>query len=175
MSSARVLYGSVIGSGTVVLGIGNTLMEDDGVGSYVVEELKKRGTFPGLRLENGETDTEFCLDVLEESEKIILIDAAHTGNPPGTVSVFELDNEFFQSLPSVAMAHNFSIFYGMKLYGCQREGLLIGIEAASVNCRFGLSAELTEKLPGIVDAVSLQIVSYLTNMEKHNEVYKENN
>ncbi|MDF2656225.1 MAG: hydrogenase maturation protease [Bacillota bacterium] len=149
---------------TVVLGIGNTLMEDDGVGNYIVEELKTRGVFPGLRLEKGETDTEFCLDVLEETEKIILIDAVHMGNPPGTVSIFELDNEFFQSLPSAGMAHNFSLFHGMKLYGCQREGLLIGIEAASVNCRFGLSEELTEKMPRIVDTVTRQIESYLTDI-----------
>lgn len=148
-----------------VLGLGNTLMEDDGVGNYIVQELKTRGKFPGLRLEKGETDTEFCLDVLEGTEKIVLIDAAQTGNPPGTVSVFELNNEFFQSLPSAGMAHNFSLLHGMKLYDCQREGLLIGVEAASVNFRFGLSEELAEKLPGIIDAVTNQIESYLKDHE----------
>ena len=172
MSSAAAHQGGAVNSRTVVLGLGNILMEDDGVGNYIVEELKTRSKFPGLRLESGETDTEFCLDVLEVAEKIILIDAAQTGSPPGTVSVFELNNEFFQSLPSAGMAHNFSLLHGMTIYGCQREGLLIGVEAASVNFRFGLSEELTEKLPGIIDAVTNQIESYLKDHETTGEPCK---
>ncbi|QOX64519.1 hydrogenase maturation protease [Anoxybacterium hadale] len=144
-----------------VLGIGNRLMEDDGIGNYVVKELRDRESFPMLRLEEGETDTEFCLDVLEETERIILIDAAHTGNLPGTVSVFQMDDEFFRGVAEAAMAHNYSILQAMKTYGCERAGLLIGIEAASVNCRIGLSEVMKEKFPRIVDVVAGHIENYL--------------
>lgn len=144
-----------------VLGIGNRLMEDDGIGNYVVKELRDRATFPSLRLEAGEVDTEYCLDVLEEAEKIILIDAAHTGNLPGTISVFQMDTEFFSGVAEAGMAHNYSLLQAMITYGCERAGLLIGIEAASVNCRIGLSEEMTKKFPRIVDAVASQIQNYL--------------
>jgi hydrogenase maturation protease len=158
-------HDAALGSGATklitVLGIGNQLMEDDGIGNYIVKELRDRAVFPELRLEEGETDTEFCLDVLEETEKIILIDAAHTGNLPGTVSVFQLDKDFFKAVPEAAMAHNYSLLQAMKTYGCERAGLLIGIEAASVNCRIGLSMVMAEKFPSIVDAVAGQIQNYL--------------
>ena len=51
----------------LVLGIGNRLMMDDGIGVLVVEELKKRNTNPYIRYIIGETDTYFCMNQMEEA------------------------------------------------------------------------------------------------------------
>ena len=144
-----------------VLGIGNRLMEDDGVGNYVVDELKSRGAFSELRLSAGETDTEYCLSEIGDAEKIILIDAALTGAQPGTISVYRLDRGLLPEMPGPVQHHNFNLLYAMRANCCEKEGILIAIEASAVGFRPGLSNELQKKFSKIVDKVYREIENYL--------------
>ena len=157
-------HGSTVREKFVVLGIGNRLMGDDGIGNDLVRALKNRGAFPELRLEEGETDINFCLDILDEVERVILIDATYTGKSLGTISAYQMDNAFYQDLPDIDFQHNFSLLQAMKTYGCEKEGLLIGVEAASVTYRLGLSEEIKEKFPRILESVEGIISEYINNL-----------
>lgn len=77
-------------SGTVVLGIGNTLLRDEGVGVHAVQQLERsRPSLAGVRFLDGGT-LSFTLAVpLAEAGHLIVVDAAELHAPAGTVRVFE--------------------------------------------------------------------------------------
>ncbi len=69
-----------------VLGVGNVLRRDDGVGVHVVEELRRRFRFPeGVRLVDGGLGGPALLGALEGAEALIAVDAVRGGQPPGTL------------------------------------------------------------------------------------------
>jgi hydrogenase maturation protease len=73
-------------SGTVVLGVGNVLMADEGVGVHAIGELERQYDFPaGVRLVDGGTSTNELLGDLEDLDHLIVIDAVRAGSEPGAM------------------------------------------------------------------------------------------
>lgn len=71
------------------MGIGNTLLQDDGAGVHVTELLRSRNrASPGVAIVDGGTLGLALLPAIEEAESLIVVDAAEMGEPPGTVRVF---------------------------------------------------------------------------------------
>jgi len=78
---------------TVVLGVGNTLLRDEGVGVHVVERLRRES--PGLEsvdFIDGGTLSFTLAGPMADVEQLIVIDAAELNSPPGTISLF-MDEE----------------------------------------------------------------------------------
>lgn len=144
----------------IVLGIGNRLMGDDAIGNLIVDELKRRNTFPGLRILAGETDTDYCLDALEGADPVILIDASSLGTKPCSVTVFPLGS-MITKLPASPFSHHYNLIYAMKQQRYEGEGILIAVEACSVTFRNELSPRMEEEFPRIVDEVSQHIETFL--------------
>jgi hydrogenase maturation protease len=71
---------------TLVLGLGNTIMSDDGIGPKVVEYLQQDTGLPaGVTLLDGGTLGLDLLPYLEGVGRLIIVDAVETGKPAGTV------------------------------------------------------------------------------------------
>ena len=85
---------------TLVLGLGNVIMGDEGVGVHVVRALEKHTLPAGVECLDGGTGGFILLEPLQNAGRIILIDAAADGNPPGTVT--RTTPRFSQRLPSHA-------------------------------------------------------------------------
>lgn len=146
---------------TVVLGIGNRLMCDDGVGNDIVEELKRREAFPGLRMLAGETDTDYCMKELEGADIAILIDAAYLGNAPCSVAVLPL-GRILRELSFSPISHHYDLLHAMKQQNYQGDGILLAVEACSIQYRFGLSPQMEAHFPRIVDEIDKHIENFLS-------------
>jgi len=73
-------------SETLVLGLGNILLRDEGVGVRVVERLLRQYDFPeGVRVMDGGTLGLDLLPFLEEASRLLVIDAVQARKPPGTL------------------------------------------------------------------------------------------
>jgi hydrogenase maturation protease len=93
---------------TLVLGLGNVLMGDEGIGVYVVRELEKHALPAGVECLDGGTGGFTLLEPLENADRIILIDAASDGNPIGTIT--RTTPRFSRDYPPTLTAHD----VGMK-------------------------------------------------------------
>src|SRR5512136_1107161 len=81
------------GMKTMVLGIGNPILRDDGVGLHVIEALRKRVHNPTVTLETATTGGLNLLDLLRGYEKVILVDAVNQEEgKPGEVKRFTLSD-----------------------------------------------------------------------------------
>ena len=76
----------------LVLGIGNRLMMDDGIGIYVVEELSKRACVANSQYVIGESDIDYCLAQMEGTTFVIIVDAVYSGKAPGELTVYPLEH-----------------------------------------------------------------------------------
>jgi len=159
MSRTAVL-GNCDGKNVIVLGIGNRLMGDDGIGNCVVEELIRRNALPGLRLIVGETDTDYCLDELEDADNVILIDASSQGRESCSVTMLSL-KDILRELPFSHYPHHFDLLHAMKQQNYKGDGILLTVEACSIQYHFGLSSQMEKQFSGIVDEIYKNIVNYI--------------
>jgi hydrogenase maturation protease len=92
---------------TLVLGLGNVLLGDEGVGVYVVREVEKRTPGPNVECLDGGTGGMVLLEPLENAGRIVLIDAAADGNPVGTVT--RTTPRFSKDYPPTLTAHDIGV------------------------------------------------------------------
>ncbi len=71
----------------LVLGVGNPLMGDDGLGVELVKRLTECELDPMVRVEDGGTLGMTLLPLLEDADTVILIDAVKTGAEPGAIVI----------------------------------------------------------------------------------------
>jgi hydrogenase maturation protease len=91
----------------LVLGVGNVLLGDEGVGVHAVRELE-RGPLPaGVRVVDGGTGGFPLLGLLQEHPTVLFIDATLDGRPPGTVA--RLEPRFASDFPRVLSAHEIGL------------------------------------------------------------------
>jgi hydrogenase maturation protease len=131
---------------TLILGLGNVLMGDEGVGVHVVRALEKHPIPPGVECLDGGTGGFILLEPLQNADRIILIDAAADGNPPGTVT--RTTPRFSSDYPPTLTAHDIGIkdlldaFY---MQGGTREVVLYAITIDPRQpIRMSLSPEATK-------------------------------
>lgn len=91
----------------LVLGIGNLLMGDEGVGVHAARRLERSALPPGTEVLDGGTGGFHLLSCFREYARIILVDAALDGRPPGTVTV--LRPRFASDFPRALNAHDIGL------------------------------------------------------------------
>lgn len=152
----------------VVLGVGNRLMGDDGIGVRIVEALGRSGTRvcgqesgedgrrenspETIRFTAGETDIGYCLREIADSDLCIIIDGACTGKEPCSVSAASLKDVFRKMQPARSF-HDFDLMHGMKRDGLWKEGILITVEVGFV----GFSAELSPLMEERFDEILREV------------------
>lgn len=91
----------------LVLGIGNLLMNDEGVGIHAVNRLEKEGGIPGADLMDGGTGGFHLLGHIQSYKTIIFIDASLDHFPAGHVRV--LHPRFAKDFPKQLSAHEIGL------------------------------------------------------------------
>jgi hydrogenase maturation protease len=92
---------------TLVLGLGNTLMGDEGVGVHVLRELENRVLPVGVTCLDGGTGGFVLLEPLQNADRIVMIDAAADGNPVGTIT--RTTPRFSSDYPPTLTAHDVGV------------------------------------------------------------------
>jgi hydrogenase maturation protease len=92
---------------TLVLGLGNTLMGDEGVGVHVLRELEKRVLPVSVTCLDGGTGGFVLLEPLQSADRIVMIDAAADGNPVGTIT--RTTPRFSSEYPPTLTAHDVGV------------------------------------------------------------------
>jgi hydrogenase maturation protease len=91
----------------LILGIGNLLMGDEGVGVHAVRALEREPLPPGVSLLDGGTGGFHLLELFDQHRHMILIDATLDDAEPGTVRV--LHPKFATDFPRSLSAHDIGL------------------------------------------------------------------
>ena len=91
----------------LVLGIGNILMGDEGVGVHVIRELEKKPLSKNIDIVDGGTGGFHLLSYFQDYPKMIMIDATMDGKPEGSISIIE--PKFAADFPTALTAHDIGL------------------------------------------------------------------
>lgn len=145
----------------LVLGIGNLLIGDEGVGCRTAEELSRRYTFPPtVECVDGGTAGFELLTMIDDKEHLILIDALKNDQPPGTVVLVE-DEHVPQAFLARTTPHQLGIcdvLAAAQLSDTMPKRLtLYGIEPKQLDVGIGLSPEVEAGMEKTIGAVVTQL------------------
>ncbi len=142
---------------TLILGMGNLLLGDEGVGVHAAQALLKDGCPPGIEILEIGTAILDALPALETAERIIIIDAMKGQEKSGTVYRITLDN--CSANPCIASMHGFDVFRVLALTtrSLPPEVVVFGVEPDHIGWSMELSPSVTKSLPALVEAVNNEI------------------
>ena len=140
-----------------VLGIGNILLSDDGVGVHVLRKLQEEYDFPeSVELIDGGTKGLDLLPLFEDKNKILIIDAANFKKEPGTIDTIEGDKipAFLSTKLSVHQIGLPDTLFAAKLMDITpSEMSLIGIQPKSMETGIELSEEIKDRMGQLIEKV----------------------
>jgi hydrogenase maturation protease len=144
----------------LVLGIGNILLSDEGIGVRVIEHMQTMTLREDVQLVDGGTSGMDLLDVLADREKVIVVDAIDADCTPGTVLRFGLDQLMQKEHADISL-HELGIAETVNMtrqLGCApKEVIVFGIQPQNIDC--GL--ELSQNIQHIVRQVAELILAEL--------------
>lgn len=150
----------------LILGVGNILMADDGLGVFIAKKLKQ--TFNNLGnvkiLDVGTSILNFLYEI-KYTENLIVIDAIRGGKKPGTVYRinFTKENRPFGFTDS----HGFSLYEVLEftrgLWKRPKKVIIYGIEVLDCKPKIGLSPIVKKSIPNMLLEIEREIKSILIN------------
>lgn len=141
---------------TLVLGIGNILLRDEGVGVRVIEAMRRLPLGEDIECIDGGTSGADLVDELADRPKVIVIDAAKGDAAPGTVFRFGAD-DLMQGADHALSLHEFGLLETLmaaRHLGCApREVVIFGVQPKEVHAGLELSSEVAGVLPKVIELV----------------------
>ncbi len=154
----------------VVLGLGNLLRRDEGLGIRALERLQARYTLPdAVQLVDGGTLGLELLCYLEGAARVLILDAALTDGPPGTLLRAGGDEvpSFFGMRTSpheIALADLLAV---TKLRGTGPKELVVwGMQPAALELGWELSEAVAAHLDALVDAAATELQRWGLDMKR---------
>jgi len=132
----------------LIMGIGNLLMGDEGVGVHVARSLMNSDLPDGIECMDGGTGGFHLLGAFQGARRIILVDATVDGAPPGTIC--KLRPRFSKDYPRTLTAHDIGlkdVLDALYLVGVRPDVTLLAISIAPLsNVTLDLSAAIASKV-----------------------------
>lgn len=149
----------------LVLGLGNILLRDEGVGVRVVETMQRMDLPPNVEVFDGATAGLDLLDVLARRRKVIVVDAIEGDCAPGTVLRLGPEDLAPRDGQGISL-HEIGLLETLTLARCLGvavgEVVIIGVKPKDVSWGLSLSPEIARLVPEIVQLV-------LENLEMQSE------
>ena len=145
----------------IVLGVGNILLSDEGIGVRAVECLSRDYRLPsGVEVIDGGTTGMEMLEDLAHADHIVIVDAVRAGQAPA--SIVRLAGEqvpvFFRTKLSPHQIGLSDVLATLELTGEQPGGVtVIGVEPVSLETSMALSPEVEALLPQVVEMVVAEL------------------
>ncbi|CCO24382.1 NiFeSe hydrogenase maturation protease [Maridesulfovibrio hydrothermalis] len=153
----------------LVLGIGNILLGDEGVGVHAVEELKKEEWPENVHLVDGGTFTHDIFHILEGYDGLLVLDIVHGNKEPGTMYYLE-EKDIIQNDKQRLSLHDIDLIDSLNMAGAvgKRPDLrILGMEPENYT---EWSMEMTDTIkavfPEFLEGARIEIKKYIEEFKK---------
>ncbi len=152
-------------SPVLVLGIGNVLLRDEGVGVRVIEAMRGMGLPEDVEVCDGATAGMDLLDVISNRRKVIIADAMDIRGEPGAVLRLKPD-DLMPDDTGRASLHEFGlvqVLAAARHLGCAPDDVVVfGVKPGSVGWGTELSPEVARKVPEVVGLILAELAAQPT-------------
>jgi hydrogenase maturation protease len=136
------------------MGVGNTLLKDDGIGIHVTVALTPRADY---KIIDGGTIGLSLLPVIEDADAVIIVDASEIGEQPGSIRIFrnrEIDLQLSGKKKTVHEVALADLFSAAAIRGkCPAQRALIAIQPASTDWGLEPTPEVEAAIPRACAAI----------------------
>lgn len=150
---------------TLIIGLGNPLRGDDGVGVRLVKELNERTLPHNVDVVDGGTQGLGLINLMENRQRVILVDAADIGQRPGEFARFTPDEVLLpgndQHLSIHAAGLRDALLLAQALNKLPPKVIIFGVQPKQLDWDTGLSREVEASLPGLLAAVLIEARSQI--------------
>lgn len=140
----------------LVVGLGNILLSDEGVGVRVIEAMQPLDLPTEVELLDGGTAALDVLELIKGRRKVIFIDAVKGGGSPGTLYCFRPEDITAQKQVSTSL-HQIGLMEMLPLAELSgqppREIVILGVEPAKLSAGLELSDEVAKVIPRLIELV----------------------
>jgi hydrogenase maturation protease len=148
---------------TLVLGLGNLVHSDDGLGVHAIQTLQQDSRVPaGAILMDGGTLGLNLLPHISAFQRLLVIDALDVGEPAGTL--LRMEGKALQNLPGKASVHQLGfadLMVALELLGeSPEEIVLLGVQPLSTEWSTELTSPVREALGPLLEAVIEQLKAW---------------
>ena len=152
-------------NGILILGIGNTLLQDDGAGVHVIKQLRSTNeSGQGVQIIDGGTLGLSLLPDLEDASCLIVVDAGEIGEKPGEIRVFENEEMDRQLSGKKSTVHELAmsdLLSAAALSGrCPDKRALIAIQPASIEWGLETTEDVSRAIPNACHLVEDMVRSW---------------
>jgi hydrogenase maturation protease len=148
----------------LVLGIGNYLMGDEGIGVHVAERLQEDESLRDIDIVDGGTGGFHLLEYFETYETVILVDATLDDNPNGTIRLIK--PRFAQDFPKAMSTHDIGLKDMVSALQLMDKMPTIYLFVVSIESLQQQGIELTAELEAVVPAVMEKIKTLIADIQK---------
>jgi hydrogenase maturation protease len=137
----------------LILGVGNLIMSDEGIGVHVANRMLEMELPPNVHVVEGGTDGFGLMNVIQEADRMILIDAVKGGGEPGSIYRFDIEDCPADANIFKTSVHQISILEVITLsglIGSTPKTTIIGVEPKSLEMGMELSPEIEAKIPRVI-------------------------
>ena len=144
----------------VVIGIGNLLLMDEGIGVHTINELETHDLPESIEIYDGGTGGVKLIDLMHGAARVIFIDAVETGKAPGSVTIFRAEDVHSIYNKKKYSLHDTDLMEIIKMaemLGNPPMIEIVGIQPKTINYGTTLSKELAVSMSNIVNSVLKRI------------------
>lgn len=151
---------------TAVIGFGNILMGDEGIGVHIVKKLQMgnaRYKMQNVEFIDGGTSALDVLLLLKDIDKLVIIDAVKNGGQPGSIYKFQnsMILEFQSNKMQETSLHDLNLVDALKIADklgtIPKEIVFIGVEPKEIEPKMELSEKIRNKIPEIIKTVLCEV------------------
>ncbi len=146
-----------------VIGLGNILRGDDGIGPVIIEQLEGEISPLKTKLLDAGSDAFMVLEKLLEPGPVVVIDCAYMGEEPGQVRRIRVKDAGLLLEQFGLSMHGFSLADILKMaqsIGVEPDMTIVGVEPKEIKFNTGISKEVEKSIPTIMRMVMEEAKSY---------------
>jgi hydrogenase maturation protease len=152
--------------GLLVLGVGNILLRDEGVGVYAVQDLAKEEWPDNVEFMDGGIFTQDLFSLFQEYDSLLVLDVVRAGREPGTIYRLTEDDLVKDETQSLSL-HDLDLLDSLRMadiLGQRPRLLVIGIEPKSIDWAMELTEPLRTVYPKYLDIIRKEVRSILAEL-----------
>ena len=160
MTEKDISYDWASPSPVLILGVGNILLRDEGVGVRLVEAMSSCKLPPGVELVDGGTASVELIDYIRGRKKVVIIDAVKGGQEPATIYRFKDTDVDGVERPQLSL-HDIGLLENLALVKYldkpPEEMIIFGVEPKDLSVGLELSPEVAKVIPRLIELVIAEI------------------
>ena len=150
----------------LVLGIGNILLMDEGLGVYAIQELSKEQWPETVEFIDGGTFTQDIFYLFQDYDRLLVLDVVRAGGEPGTIYRLTEDDLVKNESQSLSL-HDIDLLDSLRmadLLGHRPSLLVLGIEPMKIDWAMEMTEPLKAAFPRYLELVRQEIRSILDEL-----------